>query len=108
MTYLLLGLPTLFAVVLLLRIYASASPASLTRAVRRTAIVSAILGTLLLLLRLPLGFMFFGLGCDPALDAAVARVVARLRRTAEPAAREEFAHRHQVSPHGARPRQRRA
>lgn len=62
MTYLLLGLPTLFGIVLLLRIYASASPASLGRAVRRTAIMSAILGAMLLLLRLPLGFMFVGIG----------------------------------------------
>ena len=62
MAYLLLGLLTLFGAVLLLRIYASASPASLARAVRRTAIVSAILGALLLLLRLPLGYMFVGIG----------------------------------------------
>ena len=62
MTYLLLGLPTLFGVVILLRIYASASPASLSRAVRRTAIASAILGAMLLLLRVPLGFMFVGIG----------------------------------------------
>jgi hypothetical protein len=62
MTYLLLGLLTLFGLVLLLRTYASASPASLTRAVRRTAIVSAILGAMLLLLRLPLGFMLVGIG----------------------------------------------
>ena len=62
MAYLLLGLLALFGTVLMLRIYASASPASLTRAVRRTAIVSAILGALLLLLRLPLGYMFVGIG----------------------------------------------
>ena len=62
MAYLLLGLLTLFGAVLMLRIYASASPASLARAVRRTAIVSAILGALLLLLRLPLGYMFVGIG----------------------------------------------
>src|SRR6185295_13809557 len=62
MAYLLLGLLALFGTVLLLRIYASASPASLTRAVRRTAIVSAILGAVLLLLRLPLGYMLVGIG----------------------------------------------
>jgi hypothetical protein len=62
MAYLLLGLLTLFGAVLMLRIYASASPASLTRAVRRTAIVSAMLGTALLLLRLPLGYIFIGIG----------------------------------------------
>lgn len=60
MTYTLLGLFTLACVVLVLRVYASASPASLTRAVRRTAFVSAALGALLLLLRVPLGFMFVG------------------------------------------------
>ncbi|HEV8391872.1 MAG TPA: DnaJ domain-containing protein [Dongiaceae bacterium] len=62
MVYLLLGLLTLFGAVLMLRTYASASPASLTRAVRRTAIVSAMLGAVLLLLRLPLGFVFVGIG----------------------------------------------
>jgi DnaJ domain len=62
MTYLLLGLLTLAGAVLMLRTYASASPASLTRAVRRTAIVSAMLGAVLLLLRLPLGVMFVGIG----------------------------------------------
>ena len=61
MTYLLLGLPILAGVILMLRMYASASPASLTRAVRRTAIVSATLGAMLLLLRVPLGFMFVGI-----------------------------------------------
>jgi hypothetical protein len=58
--YLLLGLLTLACAVLMLRVYASASPASLTRAVRRTAIISAALGAVLLLLRVPLGFMFLG------------------------------------------------
>ena len=58
--YLLLGLLTLACAVLMLRLYASASPASLTRAVRRTAAASAALGTLLLLLRMPIGFMVVG------------------------------------------------
>lgn len=62
MTYLLLGLITLAGAILMLRMYASTSPAGLTRAVRRTAIVSAALGALLLLLRLPIGFMFVGIG----------------------------------------------
>jgi len=62
MAYLLLGLFTLCGVILMLRLYASASPASLTRAVRRAAIVSAALGALLLLLRVPLGFTFVGIG----------------------------------------------
>jgi len=62
MAYLLLGLLTLACVIIMLRVYASASPASLTRAVRRTAVGSAALGAALLLLRVPLGFMFVGIG----------------------------------------------
>lgn len=62
MTYLLLALLASAALVLLLRVYATASPASLTRAVRRTAMISAALGALLLLLRVPLGFMFLAIG----------------------------------------------
>lgn len=58
--YLLLGFLTLACAVLMLRLYASASPASLTRAVRRTAAASAALGAVLLLLRMPLGFMVVG------------------------------------------------
>lgn len=62
MAYLLLGVFILFGVILMLRAYASASPASLNRAVRRTAIGSAVLGAVLLLLRAPLGFTFVGIG----------------------------------------------
>ncbi len=62
MAYLLLGLLILCGVIFMLRVYASASPASLIRAVRRTAIVSAALGAMLLLLRVPLGFMLVGIG----------------------------------------------
>jgi hypothetical protein len=62
MAYLLLAFPILFGIILMLRVYASASPASLTRAVRRTAIVSAALGALLLMFRAPLGFTFAGIG----------------------------------------------
>jgi hypothetical protein len=58
MVYLLLALFALSGIVLMLRVYASASPASLTRAVRRASIASAALGALLLLFRVPLGFMF--------------------------------------------------
>ena len=61
MAYLLLGLFTLCGVILMLRVYASASPASLTRAVQRAAIVSAALGAVLILLRVPLGFVFVGI-----------------------------------------------
>src|SRR5687767_9311772 len=62
MAYLLLAFPILFGIILMLRLYASASPASLTRAVRRTAIVSAALGALLLMFRAPFGFTFVGIG----------------------------------------------
>jgi hypothetical protein len=58
MVYLLLGLIALSGIVLMLRVYASASPASLDRTVRRAAIASAVLGALLLLFRVPLGFVF--------------------------------------------------
>jgi DnaJ domain len=61
-TYLLLGLFILAGVIIMLRVYASASPASLTRAARQAAIISTALGALLLLFRLPLGFVFVGIG----------------------------------------------
>jgi hypothetical protein len=61
-TYLLLSLLILAGIVIMLRAYASASPASLTRAVRRTAIVSAALGAVLLLFRIPLGSILVGIG----------------------------------------------
>ncbi len=60
--YLLLGLLILAGIVIMLRAHASASPASLTRAVQRTAIISAALGALLLLFRVPLGFILVGIG----------------------------------------------
>jgi hypothetical protein len=60
--YLLLGLLILAGIIFLLRTYASASPASLARAVRRAAIISAALGALLLLFRAPLGFALVGVG----------------------------------------------
>jgi hypothetical protein len=60
MAYLLLGLFALFCIVFMLRMYASATPAGLNRAVKRTAVVSAAFGVALLLLRAPLGFVFLG------------------------------------------------
>jgi len=62
MVYLLLGLFALSGIVFMLRVYASASPASLDRAMRRAAIASAVLGALLLLFRMPLGLVLFGVG----------------------------------------------
>ncbi len=61
MSYLLLGLVTLFGLILALRLYATASPAGLTRAVRRTATILAALGAGLLLFRAPLGFVLVGI-----------------------------------------------
>lgn len=62
LAYLLLALLASACLVIMLRVYASASPASLARAARRTAIASAALGAVLLLFRVPLGFMFVGAG----------------------------------------------
>ncbi|WP_119299628.1 DnaJ domain-containing protein [Dongia deserti] len=61
-TYLLLGLFILAGIIFMLRTYASADPAGLTRAVQRVAMISAALGALLLLLRVPLGSVFVGIG----------------------------------------------
>src|SRR4030095_14801353 len=47
---------------IILRAYASASPASLTRAVQRAAIISAALGAVPLLFRIPLGSILVGIG----------------------------------------------
>lgn len=60
--YLLLGLATLLAAVVALRRYASAGSVDLERATRRTAVASAVFGALLLLLRMPIGVMFLGVG----------------------------------------------
>lgn len=62
MAYLAIGLLALLGVFAMLRVYATADPASLATAVRRTALCSAVLGTVLLLLRVPLGLMFLALG----------------------------------------------
>lgn len=58
MVYLVLGFAMLFGAIAMLRMYASANPAGLARAVRRTAMISAAVGALLLLLRGPAGLMF--------------------------------------------------
>jgi len=60
--YLLLGLATLLGAVAALRGYASAGSVDLARATRRTAVASAVFGAVLLLLRMPLGLMFLGVG----------------------------------------------
>lgn len=61
-TYLLLGIFVLSCAVGMLRLYASASPGGLARAVRRTATISAAFGAILLLARMPLGLVFLGIG----------------------------------------------
>jgi DnaJ domain len=60
MAYLLLVLLALSCAILMLRVFASASPASLARSARRTAVASAALGAVLLLFRMPVGFVFLG------------------------------------------------
>lgn len=60
--YLLLSLLLLAGIVIMLRAYASASPAGLIRAVRRTAMISAALGAVLLLFRVPFGSILLGIG----------------------------------------------
>lgn len=60
--YLLLGLLILAAIIILLRAFVSANPASLARALRRTAIIAAALGALLLLFRVPFGSILVGIG----------------------------------------------
>lgn len=62
MAYLPLGFLVLLGVIALLLAFASANSASLATAVRRTAVGSAALGVVLLLLRVPLGWMFLALG----------------------------------------------
>jgi hypothetical protein len=60
--YLALGCLVLLGVLAALRGYAYANPARLTTAVRRTAIGAALLGAVLLLLRVPLGVLFLLIG----------------------------------------------
>src|SRR5262245_43242367 len=63
MAFLAIGILILLAVIAMLRAYASANPATLATAARRTALGSAALGVVLLLLRVwPLGMMFLVIG----------------------------------------------
>ena len=62
MAYLALGFLILLGVIAMLRAYASANPATLATAVKRTALGSAALGAVLLLLRVPLGLVFLAVG----------------------------------------------
>jgi hypothetical protein len=61
-SYLLLGLLILAGIIFLLRAFVSANPASLARTLRRTAIIAAALGALLLLFRVPFGSILVGIG----------------------------------------------
>jgi hypothetical protein len=62
MPYLAIGFLILLGVIAMLRAYASANPSTLATAVKRTALGSAALGALLLLLRVPLGIVFLAVG----------------------------------------------
>jgi hypothetical protein len=63
MAYLALGFLILLGVIAMLRAYASANPTTLATAAKRTALGSAVLGAVLLLLRVPLlGFVFLAVG----------------------------------------------
>jgi hypothetical protein len=63
MPYLALGFLILLGVIAMLRAYASANPTTLATAAKRTALGSAVLGAVLLLLRVPLlGFVFLAVG----------------------------------------------
>jgi DnaJ-like protein len=62
MPYLAIGFLILLGVIAMLRAYASANPSTLATAAKRTALGSAVLGALLLLLRVPLGIVFLAVG----------------------------------------------
>jgi len=63
MAFLAIGILILLGVIAMLRAYASANPATLATAARRTALGSAALGAVLLLLRVwPLGIIFLVVG----------------------------------------------
>jgi hypothetical protein len=62
MAYLAIGFLILLGVIAMLRAYASANPSTLATAVKRTALGSAALGAVLLLLRVPLGIIFLAVG----------------------------------------------
>jgi DnaJ-like protein len=62
MAFLAIGFLILIGVIAMLRAYASANPSTLATAVKRTALGSAALGAVLLLLRVPLGLVFLAVG----------------------------------------------
>jgi hypothetical protein len=62
MAYLAIGVLILLGVIAMLRAYASANPSTLATAAKRTALGSAALGAVLLLLRVPLGIVFLAVG----------------------------------------------
>jgi DnaJ-like protein len=62
MAFLAIGFLILLGVIAMLRAYASANPATLATAAKRTALGSAALGAVLLLLRVPLGIVFLAVG----------------------------------------------
>jgi hypothetical protein len=62
MAFLAIGFLILVGVIAMLRAYASANPSTLATAVKRTALGSAALGAVLLLLRVPLGLVFLAVG----------------------------------------------
>jgi hypothetical protein len=62
MAYLAIGFLILLGVIAMLRAYASANPSTLATAAKRTALGSAALGAVLLLLRVPLGIVFLAVG----------------------------------------------
>jgi len=62
LSYLVLCSLILFGAIAMLRAYASANPATLATATRRAALGSATVGAVLLLWRVPLGFVFLAVG----------------------------------------------
>jgi hypothetical protein len=62
MAYLAIGVLILVGIIAMLRAYASANPTTLATAAKRTALGSAALGAILLLLRVPLGIAFIMIG----------------------------------------------
>jgi L-amino acid N-acyltransferase YncA len=62
MAFLAIGFLILLGVIAMLRAYASANPSTLATAAKRTALGSAALGAVLLLLRVPLGIVFLAVG----------------------------------------------
>ena len=90
----------------MLRAYASANPSTLATAAKRTALGSAALGAVLLLLRVPLGIVFLAVGV--ALPLALrwnALWPESGARRADRAARPRASH--EIPLHGVEPRERR-